>query len=236
MTHFHVHSSLTIGEGLGLEGQFFLQLRHPSLEIFRLLGPTQRKSGRDQEFPKTMENTILEEIATQALQHFLVLEALEDLLKQRGKLRSGRHMLSFGSTLPSTFMNNELAWGWGAWGVIPKSWSPTIRRRRRHYDFSHPMPFEDEARVSILVIRIDGNHPFLPVNNRGWFGWVGGMSSWGWRGPKCWSAHPGSGRLRLVSRSASFFFLSWLKPISTWKQQVNTGSNDEANEIQAKTK
>jgi len=31
---------------------------------------------------------IVEEIAAQALQHFLVLEALEDLLKQHGELKS----------------------------------------------------------------------------------------------------------------------------------------------------
>jgi len=51
-------------QGLGLEGQFFLQLRHPNLEFFRLLGPTQCEVGCDQKVPKVVDNAILEEIAT----------------------------------------------------------------------------------------------------------------------------------------------------------------------------
>jgi len=38
---------------------------------------------------------------------------------------------------------------------------------------------------------------------------------------------PAAAILRLASRSASFFFLSLLKPISTRKQQVNTGDNEQ---------
>ena len=35
---------------------------------------------------------------------------------------------------------------------------------------------------------------------------------------------PAAAALRLASRSVNFFFLSLLKPISTRKQQVNTGN------------
>jgi len=64
---------------------------------------------------------ILEEITAQALQHFLVLEALEDLLKQHRELGSGRYLLTFKGTLLPTFVNNKVARRGGARGVISET-------------------------------------------------------------------------------------------------------------------
>jgi len=151
-------------------------------------------------------HTVVEEIATQALQHFLVLEALEDLLKQHGELGSGRHLVAFKGALAPAFVNNEVAQGGGALGVIPESWSPTISEGEDAT--TSPTLCLLKTRPVHVSSSSDSTTttPFCLSSTGTEVAEVGGVMG-------VEVATPAAVALRLASRSANFFLLSFLKPI-----------------------
>jgi len=187
----------------------------------------QSEVGCDKEVSKTPSHAVLEKVVLQALYHLLVLKAFEGILEKGRELGRRRYLLASGGTLLPTFMNNKVARGGSAWGVIPEGWSePTRRRVRGRHDFAHPLPLEDEGRASALVLRIDGHHPFLPVVNRGWFSCIGAEVAEGGEVAGDEVPTPATNALRLASTSASFFFLSLLRPMSAQRQRITTKGQD----------
>ena len=76
------HGGLASGKGLGPEGQFLLELCHPNLEIFSLLGPVERKIRGNKEVPKDIDHAVPKEVATLFPHHHLVLKTTEYSLEQ----------------------------------------------------------------------------------------------------------------------------------------------------------
>jgi len=66
----------------------FLQLRILSPQVLCILRLAQSKVGRDKEVSEDLSHAVLEEVATQALHHLLILEALEGLLEDGRELDS----------------------------------------------------------------------------------------------------------------------------------------------------
>ena len=107
--------------------------------------------------------------------------------------------------------------------MVNKGREPSRCRSRSSHGLTNSRPFEDKVDAYLFVIGVNKHHPFWPVNSGGWFGLAraGAAKVEGAMGIDV--PYPVAVAFRLASRSAIFFFLSLLKPISANKQQVNTG-------------
>jgi len=158
----------------------------------------------------------LEEVAAQALQHLLVLEALEGLLEEHRELGSRRHWAVFRGGLPPTFVYHEIAWGGSTRRIIPEGrvslpdveWEGTAASLTLGLLKTRPVQVSSSSESTTTTTT-----PFYLSTGAGSV--VSGAEVTEFRGDLSVEVPmPAAAALHLASSSANFFFLSLLKPIS----------------------
>ena len=61
--------------------------------------------------------------------------------------------------------------------MVHEGRGPTGCRSRGCHGLANPLPFEDETGACVFIIGLEGHHPSLSINGRGWIDGLGSGGS-----------------------------------------------------------